>query len=104
MNYKYVSKPKRVEAFQITEETRRDNKDWPNWLNRAWNKERNTPGSIWPENYPNSDGTDKLCVRFIEAMDSYIIGWGDWLVRYKDGEIWPMGDEEFKSKFKKDRR
>ena len=33
---KYRKKPVVIEAFQITQETRRNDSDWPEWLNRAW--------------------------------------------------------------------
>ena len=44
----YRKKPVVIEAFQITEETRNDNKDWPNWLNQAWNKDRKEEGAVYP--------------------------------------------------------
>jgi hypothetical protein len=40
----YRKKPVVIEAFQMTEERREDNSEWPSWLNKAWNRERDTPG------------------------------------------------------------
>lgn len=34
---KFRKKPIVIEAFQMTEERRRDKSEWPNWLYAAWN-------------------------------------------------------------------
>lgn len=33
MNYKFVKLPIVIQAFQMTQERRRNNVDWPNYLN-----------------------------------------------------------------------
>jgi hypothetical protein len=45
---RFTKKPITIEAFHLTEETRSDNRDWPEWLNRAWNFDRNEVGSVAP--------------------------------------------------------
>ena len=42
----YRKKPVVIEAFQMTKERRLSNADWPEWLNRAWNKEKYSEGSV----------------------------------------------------------
>jgi len=34
---KYRKKPGVIEAFKMTKERSRDSRDWPTWLNIAWN-------------------------------------------------------------------
>lgn len=34
---KFRKKPVVIEAFQMTQERRMDNSEWPEWLNAAWN-------------------------------------------------------------------
>jgi len=84
---KYRKKPVVIEAFQITEETRQDNRDWPEWLNRAWQKENDAEGSVYPVDYPNSDGTDELRVFTLEGIHN--VGWGDFIIQGVNGELYP---------------
>ena len=40
MNMKFRKKPVVIEAFQMTEERRATNADWPNWMHEAWMLDR----------------------------------------------------------------
>ena len=67
------------QAFQVTAESRADTSNWPQWLRAAWKKEPAEVGAVWPNDFPKSDGTDKLVVTcpgriFIEVR------WGDYIV------------------------
>ncbi len=68
MNHKFRKKPVVIEAFQMTKERRQDNRDWPEWLNRAWNEETGAVGCVWCRDYPNSDGTDPLVIGTKEGV------------------------------------
>ncbi len=46
---KFRKKPVVIEAFQMTQERRVRNDDWPGWLHEAWNEERGVPGSCFPK-------------------------------------------------------
>ena len=45
---RYRKKPVEVEAFQMTRERRIDNSEWPEWMHKAWNEERESVGSLYP--------------------------------------------------------
>ena len=45
MNLKFRKKPVVIEAFKMTEERRASNADWPEWMHRAWQLDREAPGS-----------------------------------------------------------
>lgn len=94
---KYRKRPIEVEAFQMTEERRRDNSEWPGWLNEAWHK---APVAIWavtPVNFPASDGTDQVLVNGPE--EATIVGWGDFIVLEEDGSISVMHEDVFNATF-----
>lgn len=73
------SRPYKVDVFQITKEVRADNSTWPEWLYQAWQLDPTERGAVFPENYPNSDGTDRLVVRISESRAT-IVGWGDYIM------------------------
>ncbi len=54
VNLKFRKRPVEIEAFQMTKERRKDNSDWPNWLNEAWNTPFHQAGAVSSEDYPNS--------------------------------------------------
>lgn len=97
MNYKFRKKPIVIEAFQMTEDRRRDNRDWPEWLNRAWNLELSAVGAVFPENYPHSDGTDRLKIMTLEG--EHLVSWGDWIIRGVADELYPCKDEIFQQTY-----
>lgn len=89
----YRKKPIVIEAFQMTKERRSDNADWPLWLNEAWQKENDEPGSLFPKNFPNSDGTDELCIYTPEGV--HLVTFGDWIIRGVKGELYPCKPDIF---------
>lgn len=96
---KYRKKSIVVEAFQMTRERRGDNSEWPTWLHQAWNKPLHTEGSVWPKNYPNSDGTDRLCIGTKEGV--YIIAWDDFIIKGIQGEPYPCKPDIFEVTYEK---
>lgn len=97
--YKYRKKPVVIEAFQMTEERRKDNADWPNWLNLAWNKDFDEIGAVSCEDYPESNGTDRLVVRTLEGPLS--IAWDDYIIQGVQGELYPCKPAIFKQTYDK---
>lgn len=90
---KFRKKPVEVEAFQMTQERREDNSDWPEWLNEAWNKEQGVVGAVFPAAYPFSDGTDELKIHTLEG--EMRVNFGDWIIRGVKGELYPCKPEVF---------
>ena len=90
---KYRKRPVIIEAFQMTKERRQDNSEWPNWLNQAWNLEHGE-GAVWCEDYPNSDGKDRLVIGMLEGV--YIVSWNDWIIQGVKGELYGCKPDIFK--------
>lgn len=89
----YIKKPVVVQAFQMTEERRQDNSDWPIWLHEAWNFPHNAEGAVFPQDYPDSDGTDQLVVRTKEGLMT--VSWNDWIIQGVQGELYPCKPDIF---------
>lgn len=94
---KFRKKPVVIEAFQMTKERRQDNQDWPNWLNRAWNTAHTEPGSVFPKDFPDSDGTDPLCIYTLEGI--HLVNFGDWIIRGVKGELYPCNPGIFEATY-----
>ena len=94
---KYKKKPVVIEAFQMTEERRRDNIDWPEWLNKAWNLDEREVGSVYPKDYPESDGTDMLVIRTLEGV--MLVNWNDWIIKGVNGELYPCKPDIFEKTY-----
>ena len=90
---KFRKKPVVIEAFQMTRERRGDNKDWPNWLNEAWNKPHGESGAVYPVDYPHSDGADELQITTLEG--THLVTFGDWIIRGVKGELYPCKPDVF---------
>ena len=94
---KYRKKPIVIEAFQMTEQRRKDNRDWPGWLHEAWQKDIEECGSLVPEDYPQSFGNDRLCIATLEGR--MVIGWGDWIIKGVEGELYPCKQSIFEATY-----
>lgn len=90
---KFRKKPVVIEAFQMTKERRQDNSEWPEWLHKAWNKKYPSEGAVWPENYPDSDGKDRLCIGTKEGV--HVISWDDWIIQGIQGELYACKPDIF---------
>lgn len=87
---KFTKKPVTIEAFQITEETSKDNKDWPNWLNEAWQKPKIEPGAVYP-------GGEMLAITTLEGIMS--VSPGDWIIQGVKGELYPCKPDIFEQTY-----
>jgi hypothetical protein len=94
---RFRKKPVVIEAFQMTEERRRDNSEWPEWLNRAWNKDWGTVGSVSCQDYPHSDCTDHLQIRTLEGVMR--VEWYDWIIQGVKGELYPCKPDIFEATY-----
>lgn len=88
-----------VQAFQMTRERRASNADWPNWLHEAWQIGTGV-GGVYPQNYPNSDGSDALNIHGRHA--TYNVAWGDWIV-LDDGDIFSLRPDYFARAYEPER-
>ncbi len=93
----FRKKPVVIEAFQITRETRASNADWPSWLHEAWLKEHAEPGSLYPSQHPNSDGTDELKIHTLEG--DHLVSFGDWIIQGVKGELYPCKPDIFEATY-----
>lgn len=94
---KFRKKPVVVEAFQMTEERRKDNTDWPEWLNEAWNKKQGEVGAVFPADSPFSNGEDELKVHTLEGKMR--VAFGDWIIKGVAGELYPCKPDIFEATY-----
>lgn len=91
---RYRKKPVVIEAFQMTRERRSDNREWPEWLNRAWNMDFRGVGAVSCADYPDSDGkTDQLVIRTLEGV--MYVGWNDFIIQGVKGELYACKPDIF---------
>lgn len=100
--HKYRKRPVVVSAFQMTEERRWDNRDWPEWLNAAWNNEPGE-GGVWIDPdappAPGHDSAAELVCGTLEGV--HRITFGDWIIRGVKGEIYPCKPDIFESTYER---
>ena len=96
---RFRKNPLVIEAFQMTVERGQNNRDWPEWLNRAWNHDMGE-GACWPQDHPVSDGTDQLVLGTLEGVA--VVGWGDWIIRGVKGELYPCKPDIFEATYEPD--
>ena len=92
---KFRKKPIIIEAFKITQETRDSNVDWLEWMHEAWQKERETDGSIYPTEKDSSSGT--LSIGTLEGQ--HLVSWGDWIIQGVNGELYPCKPDIFEKTY-----
>jgi len=94
---RYRKKPVIIEAFQMTEKCRWDNSEWPEWLNKAWNKETGE-GALWiGEDFPDSEGIFRLCIGTLEGV--HVVDYGDWIIQGVKGELYPCKPDIFEETY-----
>jgi len=91
---KFRKKPVVIEAFQMTLERRWDNKDWPNWLNQAWQREP-SEGALWIDD--QDPKREKLVVGTLEGV--YKIVFGDFIIQGVNGELYPCKPDIFEKTY-----
>lgn len=92
---KFRKKPVVIEAFQMTENERIDNSEWPNWLLDAYRKERTELGALYPTNIHEVIGT--LSIRTLEG--ALLVSWNDWIIQGVQGEIYPCKPDIFEATY-----
>lgn len=94
---KFRKKPVVIEAFQMTMERRQNNSEWPEWLNRAWNKNFHEVGAVYPSKWPNSDGTDRLAIHTLEGEQ--FVDWDSWIIQGVKGELYACRSDIFEQTY-----
>lgn len=79
----------------MTPERRTNNSDWPVWMHRAWELDRETPGSL----YPTEEGTMKGTLSIGTLEGEHLVSWGDWIIRGVVGELYPIKPDIFESTY-----
>jgi hypothetical protein len=95
---KFRKKPIVIEAFQMTEERRNDNSEWPAWLNLAWQKDDGGEGSLFID--VDDPDRQKLCIGTLEGVHRVL--WGDWIIKGVKGELYPCKDDIFRMTYEKE--
>lgn len=90
---KFRKKPVVIEAFQMTKERRINDSEWPTWLKMASLKNFLEPCAVSSEDYPFSDGTDRLVIKTLEGV--HYVSWGDWIIQGVNGELYPCKPDIF---------
>jgi len=96
MNYQFRKKPVVIEAFQMTKERRMDNKDWPEWLNQAWNKREVDIGAVFRQNH-RAIMPDQICVNTLEGI--MLIDWNDYIIKGVKGELYNCKPDIFEMSY-----
>ena len=89
---RYRKKPVVVEAFQVTEETRESNVDWPQWMHEAWNKKVSEVGSL--AGY--ADSSDLQVLTLEGRMN---VSLGDYIIQGVEGELYPCKPDIFEKTY-----
>lgn len=96
---KFRKKPVVIEAFQMTKKRRRDNSEWPEWLNRAWQKDIIESGAV----FCASDGclpSETHTPLFIQTLEgTHRITWDDWIIQGVKGELYPCKPDIFEATY-----
>lgn len=91
---KYRKKPVVVEAFQMTAVRRRDNSEWPEWLNKAWNMNPGE-GALFID--VDDELRDRLCIGTLEGV--YRVDWNDWIIQGVKGELYSCKPDIFEATY-----
>jgi hypothetical protein len=94
MDHRFIVRPRLVQAFQLTDETRADNSNWPQWLHDAWNKGKGSVGAVWPN---DQAGSNDLMLN--TGAGSYVWPVGDWIICHRDGSFRLYKDDSFATEF-----
>lgn len=86
---RYRKKPVVIEAFQMTEEQRWDNSEWPEWLHLAWNKHPGDAGAFY------SDVATGEYIFICTLEGDHKVSYGDWIIQGVQGELYPCKPDIF---------
>jgi hypothetical protein len=88
---KYRKRPVVVEAFQMTAEARRDNLNWPYWLNEAWNRGSRGANSV----HPIGTLAEDPALRIVTLEGDHRCEINDWIIQGVAGELYPCKPDIF---------
>lgn len=91
---KYRKRPVTVEAFQMTEERRQDNSEWPVWLHSAWNAEPGE-GAL----FIDADDPDRQRLVLGTLAGLHRVTWGDWIIQGIQGELYLCKPDIFEASY-----
>lgn len=91
---KFRKRPVVIEAFQMTEERRSNNVDWPNWLHQAWNAPIGE-GALFIDD--DDISRKRLCLGTLEGV--HRVAWDDWIIRGIKGELYPCKPDIFSATY-----
>ena len=97
--YTYRILPDEIRAFQMTKERRENIREWPEWLQDAWNKDEKEMGSITPEWMITEDGTDQLVINTPGGV--LTVSWNDYIIQDANGELFSRKPDIFKKTYEK---
>jgi hypothetical protein len=92
---KYQKIPEFVEAFQMSEETQRNIKSWPEWAISAGSKDSRQVGSIFFTSPDAPEGSYSIRTIYGE----FEIPVGHWVIRLSDESLMLMRDDHFQAGF-----
>jgi len=93
-------KPVVIEAFQMTQEQRWDNSEWPNWLHEAWQKDVEEVGSLFSAPDGQLEGEDDPL--FIHTLEgNHKVLWGDYIIQGVHGELYPCKPDIFEKTYER---
>jgi hypothetical protein len=92
---KFRKKPVVIEAFQLTKETRASNENWPTWLHKAWQMNRDEVGAVFPFEHGTGDGP--LGIFTLEG--THRCDFGDWIIQGVKGELYPCKPDIFEATY-----
>ena len=91
----YRKKPVVIDAFQMTEERRWDNSEWPNWLNEAWNRQDFSEGALSVD--ADDDTNTKLVIGTLEGV--LRVNFGDFIIKGVKGELYACKPDIFEATY-----
>jgi len=96
---KYRKKPGVIEAFQMTKERRLDNREWPEWLHRAWQLPVVKPGSFFCSSDGCLEGEEYTPVFIQTLVGTRAVSWGDWIIQGIKGELYSCKPDIFEATY-----
>ncbi len=93
---RFRKKPVVIEAFQLTEETRASNENWPEWANRAWNLGHHDEGALYCE-----EGVPDGPLFIFTKEGVMCVNFGDWIIRGVQGELYPCKPDIFAATYER---
>ncbi|RTK95529.1 MAG: hypothetical protein EKK64_06820 [Neisseriaceae bacterium] len=77
----------------MTKARRWDNRDWPEWLNRAWDLNSGTVGALQV-----TEG-DRELLEIVTLEGIHRITWDDWIIQGINGELYPCKPDIFEKTY-----